>query len=99
MNTFSNLGIKPKENIFIGKKIEADDILDLEIIILDFEIRDSNKFAGTKCLYLQIELDGKKRVVFTGGKTLIDVMSQVTKDKLPIKTKIAKEDRILKFTL
>lgn len=98
MFNFKDLGITPKENFFVGKKIEIEDILDVEIIIDDFEIRDSTKRAGTKYLALQIELKNKKRVVFTSGKILMDVISQIPKENFPFKTTIKKNDKRLEFT-
>ncbi|MFL9835010.1 hypothetical protein [Chryseobacterium terrae] len=98
MFNFKDLGIKPKENPFTGKKIDIDDILNEEIIVYDFEIKDSTKKSGTKYLTLQIEIDHKKRVVFTSGKTLMDVIEQIPHDKFPFKTIIRRNDKRLEFT-
>ncbi|ANF51726.1 hypothetical protein A0O34_14975 [Chryseobacterium glaciei] len=98
MFNFKDLNIKPKENTFIGKKIEIDDILNIEVIIHGFEIKDSTKKAGTKYLTLQVEKEENKRVVFTGSKNLMDLISQVPEDKFPFKTTIKKNDKRLLFT-
>lgn len=98
MFNFSDLGIQPKENTFTRKKIDVDDLINEEIIVYDFEIKDSTKKAGTKYLTLQIEKENKKRVVFTSGKTLMDVVQQIPKDKFPFKTIIKKNDKRLEFT-
>lgn len=98
MFNFKDLGIKPKESAFVGKKIDVEDVLNLEIIVIGFEIKDSTKKANTKYLTLQIEIDENKRVVFTGSKNLMDLISQVPKDKFPFKTTIRKNDRRLEFT-
>ncbi|KMQ70332.1 hypothetical protein [Chryseobacterium koreense] len=98
MFNFKDLGIKPKESAFIGKKIDMEDILNLEVIVIGFEIKDSTKKANTKYLTLQIEVDGNKRVVFTGSKNLMDLISQIPKDKFPFKTIIKKNDKRLEFT-
>lgn len=95
---FKDLGIKPKENIFTGKKIEIDDVLNIEVIVEEFKIEDSKKKHGTKYLTLQIELEGNKRIVFTGSKNLMDLIGQVPKDKFPFKTTIKKNDKRLEFT-
>lgn len=98
MFNFKDLEIEPKENKFSGKKIEVEDILDEEIIVHDFEIKDSIAIIGTKYLTLQIELEKKKKVVFTSGKFLMDVIQQIPTDKFPFTTTIKKTDRRLDFT-
>lgn len=98
MFNFKDLGIKPKQDTFTGKKIEIDDVLNIEIIVEGFKIQDSTKKIGTKYLTLQIEKEGNKRVVFTGSKNLMDLISQVPEDKFPFKTTIKKSDKRLEFT-
>ncbi|ATL45445.1 hypothetical protein CQS02_20135 [Elizabethkingia miricola] len=95
---FSDFNIKPKENTFTGKKIDIDDILNIEIIINKYQIKDSTKKSNTKYLTLQIEIDNIQRIVFTGSKNLIDLISQVPEDKFPFSTTIKKNDRRLEFT-
>lgn len=98
MFNFKDLGIKPKENQFNGKKIEIDDILNTEISVQGFKIEDSKKKQGTKYLTLQIDKEDSQRIVFTGSKNLMDLISQVPKDKFPFKTVIRKNDKRLDFT-
>lgn len=98
MFKFSDLGIKPNENTYTGKKIDVDDILNMEIIVHRYKISDSTKKAGTKLLTLQIEYENNKRVVFTGSKILQDMIVQVPEDKFPFKTTIRKTDKRLEFT-
>lgn len=95
---FKDFAIKPKENTFTGKKIEIDDVLNIEIIVERFKIEDSKKKQGTKYLTLQIEKENSKRIVFTGSKNLMDLITQVPKDKFPFKTIIKKNDKTLEFT-
>ncbi|MDV3537943.1 hypothetical protein CMU94_02250 [Elizabethkingia anophelis] len=95
---FSDFNIKPKENTFNGKKIDTDDILNIEIIIHKYQIKDSIKKSNTKYLTLQIELDKTQRIVFTGSKNLIDLITQVPDEKFPFITTIKKTDRRLEFT-
>lgn len=95
---FKDFAIKPKENTFTGKKIEIDDVLNIEIIVERFKIEDSKKKQGTKYLTLQIEKENNKRIVFTGSKNLMDLITQIPKDKFPFKTIIKKNDKTLEFT-
>lgn len=98
MFNFKELGIKPTENTFTGKKIDMDDILNVEIIVDAFKIQDSTKKKGSLYLTLQIEKEEIKRVVFTGSKNLMDLINQVPEDKFPFKTIIKKTDKRLDFT-
>jgi hypothetical protein len=77
-----------------------EDILDQQIIIHDYRIVPS-KFpdkAYDRCLHLQIELDGKKFVAFSGSKNLVVHIEQVQREDLPIETTIVKKDKKLMFT-
>jgi hypothetical protein len=99
MNQFKDLGIEPIENSFVGEKISPDFVLNREITVWDFKIKDS-KYATTsgKCLHMQIEIDGNKRVLFTGSGNLMDLIIRIQKDKFPFKTTIVKENKRFIFT-
>ena len=43
MFNFKDLGITPKNIQFTGKKIDMDDIINIDIIVHGFEIKDSTK--------------------------------------------------------
>ena len=95
MFKFSELGITPTlmdENKLklVGEKIKIDKILNKEIVIHGYKMKDS-KYTE-KCLCLQILLGDTKRVIFTGSKKLIDLISQVGEEKFPISTTIIRED-------
>lgn len=98
MINFKDLGIKPKITTFVGDKIKIDRILNTEIIIHGFKIEDSKKKPGTKLLTLQIERNQTKNIIFTGSNVLIDMISQVPKEKFPIITTIIKDNERLEFT-
>ena len=98
MFNFKDLKIKPKENTFIGDKINIDKILNTEIKVLAYKVEPSKAKAGTELLTLQIERKGDKNIIFTGSGNLIFMIRQVPKDKFPFTTTIIKEDRRLEFT-
>lgn len=75
-----------------GKKKRLEEILNREILIVDFRITKSTKRENTECLQVQFVDDGEACVLFTGSVVLIDQIQSV-KDKLPIKTTIVKIDR------
>lgn len=98
-NSFKDFGIKPALKKFTGEKIKIDKILNREIIVNDWKIEDS-KFVdkGDKCLYLQIDFGGEKRVLFSGSKVLMDMIKQVPIEKFPFSTTIVKQDEHLEFS-
>lgn len=97
MKTFSQFNIQATNN-FIGTKLQTDDILDVEIIVHDFEIGPSNKKENTECLKLQIEVNNKNHVFFSGSKNLMKTIRQIPKDSFPFKTTIKKDYKTLLFT-
>lgn len=92
------MGIKVNSPNFTGDKIKMDRVLNREIIVHDFKIEDSTVKLGTKCLWLQIELENRKHVMFTGAKGLIQMIQQVPRENLPFKTTIIKENESPQFT-
>ncbi len=99
MKKFSELNVEPSTNGLIGDKIKINRILNCEIIIHGFEIKDS-KFADKgngKCLYIQIEFDGARRIVFTGSGVLMDTINKIPKDDFPFTAKIVKENDRFEF--
>jgi hypothetical protein len=96
MRQFSDFGIKPKPAGFIGDKIKLSRVLNREVIVHDFRIEES-KYKG-KRLDLQIELNGNKHVLFTGSKTLIEMIQNVPKEHFPFRTTIITENEIPQFT-
>jgi hypothetical protein len=100
MNNITDLNIKPTVKHFVGDKIPIDDILNKKIIIHDFKIEDSKCFRGRsdKCLTLQITVDNHKRIVFTSGSELIDIISKVSDNEFPVTATIIKVEKVLKFS-
>jgi hypothetical protein len=98
MNSFKDLNIKPISLSFVGEKVRMTKILNYEIIVHDYTIKDSEKKPGTKYLTLQISRRSEKEIVFTGSKTLMDMIEQVPKEKFPFTTTITQEDQMFQFT-
>lgn len=97
MNSFKEFNIKPVSVSFVGDKVRINKILNTEIIVHDYKIKDSEKKPGTKYLTLQISRKNEKEVVFTGSKTLMDMIEQVPKEKFPFTTTIIQEDQMFQF--
>lgn len=99
MNKFSELGVASRT--LTGDKINIADIFDKEIIVTDFRVIESKfnkKNEDKMCLHLQIEYEGKQRVLFPGSEVLIDQITKVPKEKFPFTTVIKKEMNWYKFT-
>lgn len=86
-----------QEGPFEGKKRSINDILNLEILVLDFKLSKS-KFKG-KCdfyITIQFSIDQEKYILFTGSKVLKDQLEKY-KEKLPFFAKIVKVDKYFTF--
>lgn len=95
VKSFSDMGVKLKRR-FDGDRIRIEKVEGDEIIILDFEIKESKykkdgEDKAPSCLYLQIELKGKKYVMWGSYKYLAEQIAQVDRDNLPFKATIVNE--------
>lgn len=97
MNKFSDFAMN--ESAIDGSKIKIDNVLNKEILVVAYKIKDSkfNKTNSDKCLTLQIELNKEKYVMFTGSSVLIDQIEKY-KDKLPFISTIIKIDKYFTFS-
>ena len=76
----------------------VDDILNKELIITGYKIKESKyPKSGPKCLTLQVVLDDKKYVLFTGSVVLLEQMEKY-QDHLPFIATIQKIDRYYTLT-
>lgn len=98
MNSFKDFGIRAELKSFTGDKIPIKRIFNTSIKVLDFKIENSKHKENTKCLTLQIEKDGEKRVVFTGSTVLMQEIEKVPKDKFPFETTIVNNNEYFEFT-
>ena len=91
MKNFSDIA---KEQVLDGDKVRIDDIINMEITILKYTIKESrySKNESGNYLTLQIEHEGKRCVIFTGSDVLIDQMEQYG-DQLPFIATIRKINR------
>ena len=87
-----------ESKVFDGDKKRIDDILNQEIFVTDFKIRDSKKRQNTLYVTIQFKIDNINYIVFTGsGVLLIDQLKKY-KDNLPFYAMIKKIDRYYIFT-
>jgi hypothetical protein len=98
MKKFSEFGIQPDTKKLIGEKIKIAKVFNIDITVDDFRIEDSRIKTGEKCLWLQIELKGEKRVIFTSSKSLIHQIQKVPATGFPFTTKIIEDNDTYEFT-
>jgi len=82
---------------FEGDKKKLDDILNQEILIVDFKVRDSKQRIGSKYITIQFKIEDKIFIVFTGSNILTNQIEKY-KDNLPFYTIIKKIDKYYTLT-
>lgn len=80
------------EEVFDGEKKRIDDVLNQEILILKFKIKDSTKRKGTLYATIQFRLQDEEFVLFTGSNVIIDQLKRY-EEHLPFFTTLKKIDR------
>lgn len=83
--------------LFDGDKKKIDEILNQEILILDFKIKDSKQRQGTSYATIQFRQNDTNHIIFTGSEVIIDQLNKY-KENLPFYTAIKKIDKYYTFT-
>lgn len=97
MKRFSDFA--EEEQALDGDKAKIEDIVNLQITITGHKIR-SSRYAKNKSgdyLALQFELDGQKRICFTGSDVLIEQLKKYA-NEIPFETTIRKINRYYTLT-
>ena len=55
---------------FEGDKKKIDEILNKDILIIDYKIKDSKQHKDTQYVTIQFKIDNINHIVFTGSKVL-----------------------------
>lgn len=84
-------------NIFEGDKIRIDDLLNKEILILGFKIKDSKQRKGTSYATVQFRRNDDELIFFTGSNVLMDQLNKY-KNNIPFYATIKKVDKYFTFT-
>lgn len=95
MNRFSDFSTEQ----LIGEKISIDKILNKEIKVLAFRLKNSKIEKGSTYaqIQIQIELHGELRVIFTNS-TVLKEQLQRYKEHLPFCTTIIKNNKYFSFS-
>ncbi len=80
-----------------GDKTRLDDVLNKEVIIRDYKISKSKYEGKGNYITIQIEENGKLKIIFTGSGVLTSQCEKY-KDELPFKTIIKKVERYYTFS-
>lgn len=79
-----------------GDKMRLDEAINIVLVVTGYKIVQS-KFKDAKCLHLEVEIDGVKRVIFTGSTILIEQIEKYH-NEIPFCTTIIKNKRYYTFT-
>ncbi len=85
-----------------GKKVRIDEVLNVEIVLLAFRMKESKykSSSASDCMTLQFEYPdkpGEHYVLFTGSTVLMDQLQRY-QDKLPFLATIRKFDKYFSLT-
>jgi hypothetical protein len=83
---------------FPGFQLNIDRLLNKTITVHKFKIEPSKQKAGTEYLTMEIMYEGERRIVWSGGKALIDAIRQTADEDFPFETTIIKNDRQYQFS-
>jgi len=82
---------------FEGDKKKIEDILNQEILIIDFKVKESKHHKNTEYVTIQFKIDNILYIAFTGSNVLIEQLNKYT-DNIPFYTSIKKIDKYYIFT-
>jgi hypothetical protein len=82
-----------------GEKRRIDELLNIELVVTGERIRESKyKEEGRRrYMTLQVEIEGKRYVAFTGSEVLINQIEKY-RDHIPFAATIKKVDRYYTFS-
>ncbi len=92
MKKFSDFATE--KPVLDGDKMRIDDALNVELVVIGYRLSTSKyeKNKSGKCLTLQIEIEGRRRVIFTGSDVLVGIMEKYGSE-IPFTATIKKVDR------
>jgi len=102
MNKFADFADTSASPILDGKKISLEEVLEKEIIVLNYRIKNT-KFTDAKnpeCLTVQFSFADKpddRRVFFTGSSVLMRQLEQY-KEQLPFSSVIKRVGKYFTFS-
>lgn len=98
LKAFKDLNIEPVETPgsgFVGDKISIPKIIGKQITVFwPYKIAPSKwpESGNGKCLTVQIELNGNKRILFTSSIALQEVMKKIPEESFPFVATITMQE-------
>ena len=88
-----------EEKAIDGDKVKIESILNKEIRVTDYKVKKSKyaKNNSEQCLTVQFEIDGTKKIFFTGSCVLLDQLEKYGHE-MPLMTMVKKIDRYYTFS-
>lgn len=86
-----------EEEVFDGEKLRLDEILNKEILVTGFRIKESHQKKGTQYLTIHLEINGVQHITFTGSVVLMDQLKKY-ESHLPFLAIIKKINRHYTFS-
>ena len=86
-----------ESKVFDGDKKKIDEVLNIEILVLDFKTKESKHHRDSQYITIQFKIDDVKYILFNGSRVLADQLEKY-KDNLPFYTVIKKIDKYYTFT-
>ena len=86
-----------ESKIFDGDKKKIEEILNKEILVLDFKLKESKHHRDTQYVTIQFKIDNMIYILFNGSRVLAAQLEKY-KDNLPFYTVIRKIDKYYTFT-
>ena len=81
-----------ESKVFDGDKKKIEEILNKEILVLDFKLKESKHHRDTQYVTIQFKIDNMIYILFNGSRVLAAQLEKY-KDNLPFYTVIRKIDK------
>jgi hypothetical protein len=82
---------------FEGDKKKIDEILNQEILVIDFKIKASKHHQDSQYATIQFRIDSDTFIMFSGSRVLAEQLEKY-KDNIPFYTVIKKIDKYYTFS-
>ncbi|MCD4760871.1 hypothetical protein K8R42_03165 [bacterium] len=82
---------------FEGDKKKIEDILNQEILIIDFKVKDSKHHRDSQYVTVQFKIDSKTFIMFNGSRVLAEQLDKY-RDNIPFLATIKKIDKYYTFS-
>ena len=83
--------------LFEGDKKKIEDILNQEILITDFKMKDSKHHNNSQYITIQFKIDDETFITFNGSRVLAEQLEKY-KDNIPFYTIIKKINKYYTFS-